>query len=483
MIKFKNYRPSRPVRGLGIAFAALAASAALHGQILYPPTGIALGQTLRVDVSNRASPVDPCRATVAFLDPAGNLIGSAQQLSPALGATASADLDASLLVSTFGVRAEARPSITTTGSCALSAQVFDNLIGWTTVINSLIPTDPNRFFSAGIALGQTARLTVSATPTDTCFGYGAIAPNVAGLFPFGQSLDVTTVALAPGQSTTFELAGNSLVSAVGQRAQVMAVFSGSTTACSASLEIHDNLLKRTVTLASRLRTTAQAVPPDPVFPPLGLSFGQRVRTTAIAPSNAGCTGTLGFRDAAGNAVGSAKVLNLDAGASKFVELSAASLGVLPGGRKEVRPFAAGSCMFTAETYDIVSGWTAAYASDLPSVPPDPVLPALGVGFGLTLRANVYNPSGTACTGTLGFVNSAGGSLPLAGAVQSLDGNVVRSVSLAASGFTSIDVTGLVTTLGQRAEVRPVWSATPIDPCRVGVEIFEPLTGRTVANVQ
>ena len=69
--------------------AAFAASIALHGRTS-PTVGIALGQTYRINISDRASPTGPCRATVSFVDAAGNAIGGPQTLTPATGATASA---------------------------------------------------------------------------------------------------------------------------------------------------------------------------------------------------------------------------------------------------------------------------------------------------------------------------------------------------------------------------------------------------------
>src|SRR6476620_633885 len=101
---------------------ALAAASTLAAQVGVPPPtndfglmGGALGQTLRLNVVNPAGAGDvlplPCHLLVAFKGIRGATLGPVQDLNPAPGQAAFAELNFNSLVSRFGERVEVHPAM------------------------------------------------------------------------------------------------------------------------------------------------------------------------------------------------------------------------------------------------------------------------------------------------------------------------------------------------------------------------------------
>jgi hypothetical protein len=89
---------------------------------------------------------------------------------------------------------------------------------------------------------QTAQLNVVAYPTDPCIGTLSFV-NSSGV----QVGNAINVQLAPGQAASLELPGSTLVTKLGQRAEVLPVVSASNGGCIASAEVYINGLGTTST--------------------------------------------------------------------------------------------------------------------------------------------------------------------------------------------------------------------------------------------
>lgn len=131
--------------------------------------GITLGQSLQINVI--AYPPDPCNATLGFQNSSGTPVGQSASVQLEPGQSASLAIKGGTLVSSIGQRAEVLPVVVVNGGdspngCIASAEVFDNLLGVTSV---LIPGEvgyqsPPALGMLGVTGLETVRLNVVAYP-------------------------------------------------------------------------------------------------------------------------------------------------------------------------------------------------------------------------------------------------------------------------------------------------------------------------------
>jgi len=233
--------------------------------------------------------------------------------------------------------------------------------------------DPTNFPMVGIARGQTLLLNLVAFPPNPCMAQAGFESSTGA--PVGPSQAVT---LAPGQSVSLALNGNSLTSAIGQRVEVLptvvpAPAAVAANACVATAEVIDNLLGVTMVLVPG----AVGFPPAPVFGMLGVTLLQTVRLNVVAYPPTPCIGQIGFADKNGNQIGTPMAVDLSPGQATFLDLPGNTLVNGLGQRAEVNPVvtvtsspaAVSACVASAEVYDNGIGITAVY------FPPSPCSPS------------------------------------------------------------------------------------------------------------
>lgn len=226
----------------------------------FPMIGITRGQTLQLNVV--AYPVDPCYAQLGFQDSNGNPLGATTSVTLQPGQSASLAINGNSLTNSLGQRVEVLPTIVPdagiVSSCGASAEIYDNLLGITSVLVPGAvgyPSNPE-LGMVGVTLLQTVRLNVAAYPTDPCVGQIRFLNSNGELI--GNSL--MNVNLTPGQATFLELPGSTVVTKLGQRAEVQPVVTPSPSSgpnvCIASAEVYIN----------GLGTTSAYYPTDPCGP-------------------------------------------------------------------------------------------------------------------------------------------------------------------------------------------------------------------------
>jgi len=241
------------------AFLSLAMSEAqvLPNYTNFPMIGLVRGQTLQINIV--ASPPVPCFALLGFQDVNGNPLGATSSVELQAGQSASLTLNGNSLASVAGQRVEVQPVVTPTAiisssvvvnQCSASVEIYDNLLGISSVAvpgASGYPPDPI-FGMIGVTGLQTVRLNVVAFPPDPCVGELSFL-NAQGV-QVGKTLNVQ---LAPGQAASLDLPGSTLVTKLGQRAEVQPVVTAPNGGCVASTEVYLN----------GLGATSVYIPPDP----------------------------------------------------------------------------------------------------------------------------------------------------------------------------------------------------------------------------
>lgn len=212
----------------------------------FPMIGLVRGQTLQINVV--AIPIDPCLARIGFQDANGSPVGPTLNVALQAGQSASLAFNGDSHISMPGQRVEVLPSVVVTAGtgsqCNASAEVYDNIFGISSVAVPgaagwpLTPVFP----MLGVTELQTVRLNVVAYPVDPCIGQLSFV-NSSGT-PVGNTLNVQ---LAPGQATFLELPGSTLVTKLGQRAEVRPVVIAPNGGCVASAEVYLNGLGATST--------------------------------------------------------------------------------------------------------------------------------------------------------------------------------------------------------------------------------------------
>jgi hypothetical protein len=238
-----------------VAVATFAQAQSLPNYTNFPMIGLVRGQSLQVNLV--AYPPDPCFATIGFQNVSGNPVGPSLNVALQAGQSASLALDGNSLTRTVGQRVEVLPTVTLTvgvaSQCNASAEVYDNILEISSVVvpgaAGFSPTPEFGMF--GVTELQTAQLNVVAFPTDPCIGTLNFV-NSNGV----QVGNTMNVQLAPGQAASLDLPGSTLVTQLGQRAEVRPVVSASNGGCIASAEVYIN----------GLGTTSSFFPPDPCSP-------------------------------------------------------------------------------------------------------------------------------------------------------------------------------------------------------------------------
>jgi hypothetical protein len=227
-----------------LLFLAMSAAQSLPNYTNFPMIGLVRGQTLQINIV--AYPPDPCFAALGFQDVNGNSVGTTTNVVLQAGQTASLTLNGNTLTGVLGQRVEVQPTVAVAAGvasqCGASAEVFDNLLG---ISSAAVPGAagwaPNSVFGMiGVTELQTVRLNVVAYPPVPCVGQLSFV-NSQGA-QVGNTLNVQ---LAPGQASSLDLLGSTLVTKLGQRAEVQPVLTAPNGGCVASAEVWVNGLGAT----------------------------------------------------------------------------------------------------------------------------------------------------------------------------------------------------------------------------------------------
>jgi hypothetical protein len=212
----------------------------------FPMIGLVRGQTLQINLV--AIPIDPCLAQIGFQNANGNPVGPTLNVALQAGQSASLALNGNTLTNVPGQRVEVLPTVVVTAGtgsqCNASAEIYDNVFEISSVVvpGTVGFAQIPQFGMLGVTLPQTVRLNVVAYPPDPCIGQLSFV-NSSGT-PVGNTLNVQ---LAPGKATSLDLPGNTLVTQLGQRAEVRPVVTAPNGGCAASAEVYLNGLGATST--------------------------------------------------------------------------------------------------------------------------------------------------------------------------------------------------------------------------------------------
>jgi len=241
----------------------------LHSQSLNTPPsavdfgmiGLAVSQTLRLGIiAFPPTPVFPpspiCLAQIGFANSSGGAVGPSKLVSLGPGQGDFLDLNGGSLPLGIGQRTEVRPVVTVleppaggASACLANAEIRDTFSGFSLVVArgiTAFPPDPI-FGLQGVAWGQVLRLNVVAFPPSPCVAQLSFVDrsgNQAGPAP-------KFVNLSPGQADHLDVAGNTLVAQLGQRADlrpvIAVVFGSAASQCAATAEAYDSFTGRTWT--------------------------------------------------------------------------------------------------------------------------------------------------------------------------------------------------------------------------------------------
>ena len=227
-----------------LLFLAMSAAQSLPNYTNFPMIGLVRGQTLQINLV--AYPPDPCFATLGFQDINGNPLGTTTTAELQAGQSASLTLNGNSLTNVPGQRVEVQPTVAVAAGivsqCGASAEIYDNVLGLSGVAvpgAAGWPPDP-AFGMIGVTELQTVRLNVVAYPPVPCVGQLSFV-NSNGV-QVGNTLNVQ---LAPGQAASLDLPGTTLVTKLGQRAEVQPVVTAPNGGCVASAEVWINGLGAT----------------------------------------------------------------------------------------------------------------------------------------------------------------------------------------------------------------------------------------------
>jgi hypothetical protein len=205
------------------------------------------------------------------------------------------------------------------------------------------------------------------------------------------------------------------------------------------------------------------------FAMVGITSTQTLRENMVAYTHSPCAGTLGFFNAAGNAVGPTKAINLSAGQSASLDLKG-KLVAASGQRTDILAvftvapgFTSSPCRASLEVFGGSAGATAIGIDGVSGYPPDPVFGMAGLTNAYTSRLNLVAFTHGPCTGEMSFEDASGNVL--AGPV---------AVSLNPGQGTFLDLNGAsFIASGQRAEVHAVVSSVTGGPtnCVGSVEVY------------
>jgi hypothetical protein len=212
-----------------------------------------------------AYPPTPCTVQLEFTDSSGNILASGQSVLLNPGQATSLDYGTSNPGPTqtvvLPVVNASNQSGGSTAGCLATAEVFDNLTGFSRVLNSPGPISfgennpgPIGFGVLGVGLLQTVRLNVEGisgnanAPCQAQLSFLDVNGNVLSTGP--------SLTLNQGQTSYFELNGNTLVNGFSPRVQVrplIATMSANGT-CSASTEEYEQITGRTLVYGNAVST-------------------------------------------------------------------------------------------------------------------------------------------------------------------------------------------------------------------------------------
>jgi|SRR5580700_996794 hypothetical protein len=253
--------PMKPVRvtfAITVCFLTQLAAAQVlpsNNTTNFGMIGITRGQTLQLNLV--AIPTDPCFAQLGFQNSAGSPVGPTLNVALQAGQSASLAVNGNSLTNVPGQRVEVLPTVVVTAGtasqCDASAEVFDNILEISSVVvpGTLGFAPVPEFAMFGLTELQTARLNVVAYPSNACVGQLSFV-NSSGA-PVGSTLNVQ---LASGQAASLDLPGNTLVTRLGQRAEVQPIVSAPNGGCIASTEVY----------VTGLGVTSVYIPIDPCSP-------------------------------------------------------------------------------------------------------------------------------------------------------------------------------------------------------------------------
>lgn len=220
----------------------------------------------------------------------------------------------------------------------------------------------------GGAFGQTVRVVVTADAMPAGMGCAALTQILTrDRVPAAEEL----VRLRPGESNFVEVNLSSLVGGVRRRVELLPAVKVLEGQCTAAVEIYENITGRTMAYVPGLLLPASGAP----LSAIGVSLGQILRLSAASdfdpqPDPPGCRGVLAFADAGGNPVGPSRSIDLEAGASSFIDLDPSLLLPASGDPMRVRRFvrpqlllpASGGgdtrgCHVSVQLFDRLTGWT------------------------------------------------------------------------------------------------------------------------------
>ncbi len=235
-----------------LLFSAMSAAQSLPNYTNFPMIGLVRGQTLQINIV--AYPPVPCFANLGFQDVDGAPVGTTTYVALQPGQSASLALNGNSLTNVPGQRVEVQPTVTVAAGvvsqCSASAEIYDNVLGLSSVaVPGAAGWTLNPVFGMiGVTELQTVRLNVVAYPPDPCVGQLSFVNSQSA--QVGNTLNVQ---LAPGQAASLDLPGSTLVTKLGQRAEVQPVVTAPNGGCVASAEVWINVLG----------ATSVYFPPDP----------------------------------------------------------------------------------------------------------------------------------------------------------------------------------------------------------------------------
>jgi len=483
-----------------LALAILASGSVFAADPAFGMVGVALGQTLRLNVV--AFPPSPCIATLGFRDRNGSVPQPTPDTTVTLqvGQSAFLDINANSLVNRLGQRMELRPVVTLTqdvgpNACGATVEVLDNLTGFSTLAvtpqpEPEYPQPTPDFGMAGIALGQTLRLNVVAFPPNPCSATLGFRDRNGQPMPLPDK----TVTLNPGEADFLDIGAASLGVQFGHRMElrpvvmVMPSVNDVPSACAANVEVYDSLTGRTS--EGFPQPNPDSPQPEPDFGMTGIGLGQTLRLNVVAFPPTPCSTTLGFRDRNGQPMPLPdKTVTLQGGQADFLDFNANTLLNGLGQRVELRPVvmltnanSPSACVATAEVIDNLTGASVLGVTPMPlpdSPQPEPDFGMAGIALGQILRVNVVAFPPDPCSATLGFLDQNGTPVPQPDKTVSLNPGQ--------ADFLDITAASLGVQFGHRVELQPVVTVMQVPPgpnanpssvCVANVEVFDPVTGRT-----
>jgi hypothetical protein len=232
---------------LVLALASFAQAQSLSNNTTnFPMIGVVPGQTLQINV--QAYPPVPCDAVLGFQNSAGDPVGTTLTVTLQAGQSAALTINADTLTTVPGQRVEVLPTVvvdtvSSANQCDASAEVYDNLLGITSVLvpgTEGWPPEPV-FGLLGVTEFQTVRLNVVALPPNPAFPPVPCIGTISFVNSSGATIGTPlNVQLASGQATFLDLPGNTLVTKLGQRAEVEPVVTAPNGGCVASTEVYLN---------------------------------------------------------------------------------------------------------------------------------------------------------------------------------------------------------------------------------------------------